>query len=540
MSDGQPSEVGAKSCLMLGCHTLGIRLLQGVPALLMLALAPLITGCVSLPSLEGRTETSALLDTQGTRLGRSLAPLAAANPGKSGIHALAEPHDAFAARALLAAAAERSLDVQYYIWHGDQTGYLLFEALWQAAERGVRVRLLLDDNSTRGLDATIAMLDAHPNIEVRLYNPMVHRGARGLDFLTDFTRVNRRMHNKSFTADNQATIVGGRNIGNEYFGAGTGVAFRDLDVIAVGAVVREVSNAFDLYWNSASAYPAALLVGSAGQDATASLRARFGAAREDPVSASYLQALRNTTLVRELLEGGLAFEWTAAQLFRDDPAKTLDTTDRTDVLLLSALLKAVGSFNTSFDLVSPYLVPGEDGTQALAALAGRGVQIRILTNSAAATDVGAVHAGYAKRREDLLRAGIRLYELKPSAAEREPEEKETTGGSSGASLHAKTFAIDRTRIFVGSFNFDARSARLNTEMGLLIDSPALAARLAASFASDIPNGSYEVRRDAVSGNLEWIERTHAGEKRFTSEPGIGILSRMWLGFISILPIEWLL
>ena len=523
--------------MMLGWRT---RLLQGMPLSLMLSLALLITGCVGLPSLDGRTETIALLDTQSTRLGRSLAPLAAANPGKSGIYALAEPRGAFAARALLAAVAERSLDVQYYLWHGDQTGYLLFEALWQAAERGVRVRLLLDDNNTGGLDATIAALDAHPHIDVRLYNPLVHRGARGLNFLTDFTRVNRRMHNKSFTADNQATIVGGRNVGNEYFGAGAGVEFRDLDVIAVGAVVRDVSKAFDLYWNSASAYPAALLVGSAAQHAAASLRAKFEVVRDDPVSASYLQALRNTTLVRELLEGGLAFEWTTAQLFRDDPAKTLDTTDRTDVLLLAALLKEVRSLNTSFDLVSPYLVPGEDGTQALAALAGRGVQIRILTNSAAATDVGAVHAGYARRREDLLRAGIRLYELKPSALERESEEKQKTGGSSGASLHAKTFAVDRSRLFVGSFNFDARSARLNTEMGLLIDSPALAARLAASFDNEIPKEAYEVRRDAVSGNLEWIERKRAQETRHTSEPGVGILSRAWLGFISILPIEWLL
>ena len=516
------------------------RFCRGVPASLAIALVSLVTGCVSLPSLEGRNETSALVDTQGTRLGLALAPLAAANPGKSGIYALAEPGGAFAARALLASAAERSLDVQYYIWHGDQTGYMLFEALWQAAERGVRVRLLLDDNSTRGLDATIVALDAHPNIDVRLYNPVVHRGARSLNFLADFTRVNRRMHNKSFTADNQATIVGGRNIGNEYFGAGTGVAFRDLDVIAVGTVVREVSTAFDLYWNSASAYPATRLVGSAALDAAASLREKFEAVRDDPVSATYLGALRNTTLMRELLDGRLAFEWTTARLFRDDPAKTLDTADRTDVLLLSALLNEVRPLNMSFDLVSPYLVPGEGGTQALAALAGRGVQVRILTNSAAATDVGAVHAGYAKRREDLLRAGIRLYELKPSAVERGPEEKQTTGGSSGASLHAKTFAIDRSRLFVGSFNFDARSARLNTEMGLLIDSPALAARLAASFEDDIPNAAYEVRRDAVSGNLEWIERTHAGEKRFTSEPGIGILSRAWLGFISILPIEWLL
>ncbi len=204
--------------------------------------------------------TSALQDTDTTRLGRGVAPGLAAHPGKTGIYALSRGRDAFAARVLLAGAAERSLDVQYYIWHGDHTGYLLFEALWQAAERGVRVRLLLDDNNTSGLDATIAALDAHPNIEVRLYNPLVHRTARWTNYVTDFRRVNRRMHNKSLTVDNQVTVVGGRNIGDDYFAAGHGVAFADLDVIAVGPAVHEVSTAFDLYWSSASAYPAEKLL----------------------------------------------------------------------------------------------------------------------------------------------------------------------------------------------------------------------------------------------------------------------------------------
>ncbi len=231
-----------------------------------------------------------------------------------------EAGGAFAARALLAAAAERSLDVQYYIWHGDQTGYMLFEALWQAAERGVRVRLLLDDNSTRGLDATIAALDAHPNIDVRLYNPVVHRGARSLNFLTDFARVNRRMHNKSFTADNQATIVGGRNVGNEYFGAGTGVAFKDLDVIAVGAVVREVSRAFDLYWNSASAYPAALLVGSAAPDAAACAPGQVRGSARRPGSGDLPRgAAQHDRWCASCSMVALAFEWTTARLLPRRP-----------------------------------------------------------------------------------------------------------------------------------------------------------------------------------------------------------------------------
>ena len=236
---------------------------------LLAALAVLITGCASLPPPQERIASTALTDTADTRLGRAVVPYVAPNPGKSGIHKFPEPHDAFAARVLLAAAAEKTLDAQYFIWNGDQVGYLLFEALWKAAERGVRVRLLLDDANTSGLDPTIAALDAHPNIEVRLYNPFVHRGSRAIGYLTDFARLNRRMHNKSFTADNQFSVVGGRNVANEYFGAGSEIGFADLDVLAVGPVVRDVSKEFDLYWNSASAYPAAGFVGAPGPDGPA-------------------------------------------------------------------------------------------------------------------------------------------------------------------------------------------------------------------------------------------------------------------------------
>ena len=251
------------------------RILRGSLA----ALAAIAAGCASLPSPEGRIASNALEDSSQTRLGRAVAPFVAAHPGKTGIHALFEPRDAFAARVLLAAAAEKSIDAQYYIWHGDTVGNLVFESLRKAAGRGVRVRLLLDDMNTAGLDPVIAALDAHPNIEVRLYNPFAHRGARTVDFLTDFSRVNRRMHNKSFTVDNQASVVGGRNIGNEYYGAGEGTVFADLDVIAVGAAVRDVSRQFDRFWNSASAYPAASLVAGA---APADLDARFAATRAGP------------------------------------------------------------------------------------------------------------------------------------------------------------------------------------------------------------------------------------------------------------------
>jgi putative cardiolipin synthase len=511
-------------------------------AIAVIAMAALVAGCASLPSLEGRTASSALADTSETRLARALADDVAAHPGKTGIHPLPQGSDAFATRVLLARAAERSLDAQYYIWHGDQVGYLLFEALWQAAERGVRVRLLLDDLNTGGLDATIAALDAHPNIEVRLYNPIVERNARMLNFLTDFTRVNRRMHNKSFTVDNQVSVVGGRNVGNEYFGAGSGVLYTDLDVVLAGAAVRYVSKEFDLYWNSPSAYPAASFVGAAGPESAAPLEARFAATRADPDSVAYLEAVRATPVVRDILGRKLALEWTTARVLYDDPAKTLDAAPSPDVLLFPELVQALGRPERTLDLVSPYFVPGDGGTAALAALAQRGVEVRVLTNSLAATDVVSVHAGYSNRRRELLAAGVKLYELKPSATRDLRGGKGPPGSGSGSTsaLHAKTFAVDRARIFVGSFNFDQRSAHLNTEMGCVIESPTLARRLAETFEVEVPRFAWEVRLSAGGHDLEWIERTATGETRYDVEPATSWALRSKVELFSILPIEWLL
>jgi putative cardiolipin synthase len=468
---------------------------------------------------------------ESTRIGRAVAPEVAARAGRAGIHALADPGSAFAARALLAEEAERSIDAQYYIWRGDETGYLLFEALWRAACRGVRVRLLLDDNGTGGLDDTLAALDAHPGIEVRLYNAFAHRRLRALDYLMDFRRLDRRMHDKSFTVDGQATIVGGRNVGNEYFAAGPGVVFTDLDVLAVGPVVGEVAGAFDRFWSSASATPAGRLLRPAGPGAAPRLEARFAAVRAGATTVEYLDALRRTPLVRELLEGRLALEWAEARLVCDDPAKTLDHEHRRDLLLLPRVLDLVGQSARQLDLVSPYFVPTASGAAVFQGLARGGVRVRILTNSLAATDVALVHAGYARRREALLRAGVELFELDRASGERVRR-----GGSSSASLHAKTFAVDRERMFVGSFNFDPRSARLNTEMGLVVHSPALATRLAGFFDTEVPGRAYEVRISG-SGRLYWVERGAAGEKRHDTEPGVGFWKRTGVRLLSLLPIE---
>lgn len=502
----------------------------------------LLSACSSLPSLSGRSESHALTDTADTRLGRAVAAQVAAHPGKSGIHPLYDSHAAFAARALLAQTAERSLDVQYYIWHEDTAGTLLFEALHAAAERGVRVRLLLDDNNTAGLDQTLSALDAHRNIEVRLFNPFVMRSPRWLGYISDFSRLNRRMHNKSFTADNQVTIVGGRNVGDEYFGANDGMLFVDLDVLAIGPVVQEVSEDFDRYWASHSSYPLATLVPPADAETLARRAAAAAQAGQESMATTYLASVRESPFMRELAARRLPLEWATARVISDDPAKGLGQA-APEAQLPEKLRQIIGEPAGSLELVSPYFVPTASGARALAAVSHRGVRIRVLTNSLEATDVKVVHAGYAKRRKELLEAGVTLYELRrqsPPARKRKPlRDGSARFSSSASSLHAKTFSVDSSRIFVGSFNFDPRSAHLNTEMGISIDSPLLARRISAIFDSSVRANSYQVQL-SESGELYWIEQHNGMQIRHDTEPGTGFWQRLGIRFMSLLPIEWLL
>ena len=504
-----------------------------------LLLSLLLGGCADLPSLAGRPHSVTLTDMADTRLAQAVMPLAAQHPGVSGIHALLDGRDAFAARALLAAAAERTLDVQYYIWHKDITGTLLFDALRQAAERGVRVRLLLDDNNTSELDDTLALLSRQPNLEIRLFNPFAVRWPRALGFITDFSRLNRRMHNKSFTADNQATIVGGRNVGDEYFGAAGDVLFADLDVLVIGPVVGAVSHDFDRYWNSPSAYPATSLIklpktGDAGDIAREADRIDDTEAAEE-----YVQAMRTSPFVKQLIDGQLPFEWAPTRLVSDDPAKVLDKA-RPGSGVAANLKHLLGVPGTELDLISPYFVPGTSGTQAFSDLARQGVKVRILTNALEATDVAAVHAGYAKWRKPLLEAGVTLYESRRSWDEGDAREKTGRFGSSASSLHAKTFAVDDQRIFVGSFNFDPRSIALNTEMGLVIDSPGLAGKLGQAMRGSIPQRAYQVLLNP-DGSLYWIARdANGGATRYDTEPGTSVWKRMGVSVLSVLPIDWLL
>lgn len=452
--------------------------------------------------------------------------------------ALPNSLDAFAARMLSIAAAERSIDIQYYIWRDDITGNLLLRALHDAAQRNVRVRLLIDDNGTSGLDGKLALLNAEPNVEVRLFNPFPFRVFKQLGFLTDFRRLNRRMHNKSFTVDGQVTIVGGRNIGDEYFGATRGVAFTDLDVLVAGPVVGDVSQDFDRYWNSESAYPLEQLVSPPRKrKAQALLQEELDAALV-PKAHIYVEAVAQSTFIESLVSGQLEYQWVPVRMVSDDPAKVLGRA-QPETMLMARLMDILDGPEQSVDLISPYFVPTQQGVEAFAAWAEQGVQVRILTNAMEATDVIAVHAGYSKYRRPLLKHGIALYEMRREADLDAPKERAGPFGSSGSSLHAKTFSVDGERAFVGSFNFDPRSARLNTELGFVIESQAMAQAISNAFEHAIPYAAYRLELDE-EGDIVWLDQRTNGSRTLTTEPSSSLWKRLYIGFLSLLPIEPLL
>lgn len=499
-----------------------------------------LLACSNLPPLDDRTQSEAFAPhlTADTAIGQMVTPLMAAHPdNKSGILSLAEAEDAFVARMVLAGAAERSLDVQYYIWRDDKTGLLLLQALYNAAQRGVRVRLLLDDLNSSPVETKLLALDQHANIEVRLFNPFVIRGPRAFGFVTDFSRANRRMHNKSFTADNQATIIGGRNVGDDYFSGSDGVLFADLDALAVGPVVDDVSQDFDRFWSSNSAYPINRVVSPLREESSRQAMSRLYAEHEE--GQLFMESIRNRELFHALLTGEAPLVWANTRMVSDDPKKALGKAEDNQ-LITYELQTIIGQPQHSVYLVSPYFVPTQAGVDALLAMAERGVDIHILTNSFEATDVAIVHAGYAKWRKPLLEAGIHLYEMRPSVVgETEDELPLPRFGSSASSLHAKTFAVDGERVFIGSFNFDPRSARLNTELGFIIESPELAEQTAAIFRDEVPFSAYELRLSS-QGRMYWLQREPGYQARYDTDPGSSWMGRAAVRFFSWLPIDWLL
>ncbi|WFS62963.1 phospholipase D family protein [Pseudodesulfovibrio thermohalotolerans] len=511
-------------------------------SLIALAASAILAGCASLPKDFERPVSHALTDTQGTPLGKASQALTAQHIGESGLLLLSNGIDAFAARILLAESAQKSIDAQYYLLHDDMTGQIFTNALVRASRRGVRIRLLVDDLDLFGRDAEAATLSALPNFEVRLFHPFGRNIGKMAQFITRFGDVTRRMHNKCFIADNQFAILGGRNIGDQYFNAGSDVAFYDLDVLCVGDVVKEVSVSFDEYWNSDLAYPAEVLLKDmpTPQGATERADRLEAVVNSEERHQAYLAKVRNAKILRVDTPADLPFEWGQATAVYDRPEKLSNERERRDLHLISRLGPNFEALSKELFLVSPYFVPGRSGVRYLKSLTQQGVKVRILTNSLESNDVPIVHAGYSRYRLALLKAGVELYELKPSLKEREKRSSQKLFGSSSASLHSKTFVLDRETVFIGSMNLDPRSSIENTEIGVVFHSSAMAGTIVDGVELQLAEHAYKVTLVTdKSGHerLRWSTLENGKEIIYSSEPNASFWKRFGTGFLSLLPIE---
>ncbi|MBX9749361.1 MAG: phospholipase D family protein [Roseococcus sp.] len=477
---------------------------------------------------------------------RISAALTDASGRMSGVALMPEAGTAFAVRAASARAATRSLDLQYYMWRGDVIGHLLAHEVLEAADRGVTVRLLLDDVYALGRERALAALDAHPLIEVRLFNGTRWRRFGRMGFLLELAfggwHLNRRMHNKSWIADDCLAVVGGRNLGDAYFGLGPqdAVRFRDLDMLIAGPAAHHATRIFNRYWSSPLARPARLAAATAVRTGgLPALRAVLDSADDRPSADALLARLEKPVL--DQLEDGLTLvPHEAVQVVADPPEKAkrglrARKAARAAGGIAAEIADELRRAEREVLLISPYFVPGRAGLRLLRDLRARGVRVSVVTNSLAATDVVAVHGGYAKYRRALLAAGVRLFELKPRWPEGETRGKTSLLGSRGAALHTKAFVVDGALGFVGSFNLDPRSAALNTEMGVMVRDDGVASEVAAEHARLAgPTVSWQVVWD--EGRIGWRD-AREGPLTFRQEPMASLWRRIWARLVQWLPIE---
>jgi putative cardiolipin synthase len=461
-------------------------------------------------------------------------------PGHSGFRLLTRPTNALMSRIALADQAAEAIDVQTFLFNDDATGRLVAVRLLDAADRGVRVRLLVDAFYSPDPDLVDA-LDAHRNIEVRLFNPFGSRDPGMLStmgqMLMEFSRLNRRMHNKSFIVDNRVAIIGGRNIGNQYFDASGESNFRDLDLLAIGRVVRDASRAFDSYWNDETVVPASAY-GSEHNDAgsLAQLRARLDKNLRQFAQSDYAEAI-----VAELPHGATEVRpgewfWGPAELVSDQPEKVEARGDQPGLRIGPRLQQVLDAAQSEVVMTTPYFVPGEAEVRHLLGLVGRGVDVSVLTNSLASTDHPTAHGAYSERRRPLVEGGVRLFELKPRPEQAPSEAAEESGGD--VTLHAKSFVVDRRYVFVGSLNMDQRSKLLNTEMGVIVDNADLAKAVVDYFASATsPANAYEVVIESPGSALRWATDDDGQRVLLKSEPGAGLRRRAKALLAKLLPVD---
>lgn len=454
-----------------------------------------------------------------TEFGQLAAGWSQQHQGRSGFFPFAYGQDALGARLAMVERAQRSIDLQYFLMKDDTAGAVLSAALWRAADRGVRIRFLLDDVFTTAPDSTLLMLNRHPNVEVRLFNPISRRGLHALNFVGHFRRANRRMHNKSFIVDNAIGIVGGRNIADEYFQLKSDAVFSDFDVLAFGPIVEHVSTSFDQYWNHTLAIPIDHFA-----------RSKTGSDSGTPTGANPFESSRasevferavNKPLVRDIAAGTAELFVAESTVIADNPDKLLNSVSPDQMGLAIELGQRLQQAENEIIFITPYYVPGKDGIDFLRELTEKGLDVTVVTNSLASTNHIPVHSAYSGYRRDILETGAELYEIKANAG----QEIQGPDSPEQLTLHTKLILIDRRYLFVGSLNLDPRSIEINAEMGLMIDSRELTTLIANGVERDLPAVSYRVLK-SDHGRLEW-HSTYEGRQTIEhSEP----LSSRWRRF----------
>lgn len=484
-------------------------------------------------------------DTDQTSLAQIIEPLKAQHPELTGYHVLYDPFKAFAARIQLIDRAEKTLDLQYYIWDNDKIGALALYKIIQAADRGVKVRLLIDDNNAQSMEAVYLALDQHANIQVRLFNPYRFRQLRPIDMVLDLKRINRRMHNKTFTADHQVSLIGGRNMSDHYYNLSDSYQFSDVDVMLVGQAVEDIGDSFDQYWNDSYSYPVLSIV-NPNQNTLRyeGLKQQLIQNYQQESVQNYLNISNRSNDFNHWLEQHDEWEWVKAEVVKDSPDK-IRAKAKKEQQLNFQLHNRLNAPNQDIDLISAYFVPEKSGTERIGQLSQDGVHVRILTNSFKANDVSLVHAFYAKYRMDLLKSGVELYEFLPALSDEQLTEttkdlskqaKINLKGLSRSSLHAKLMSVDNKQVFIGSFNIDPRSAYLNTEIGVILDSPPLATMVHETIDQHINRYAYKLVLDD-QGKITWQLQTNNATLIYNKEPRIKWWQKAGLKIISWLPLE---
>jgi putative cardiolipin synthase len=477
--------------------------------------------------LPPRVESFKTTDTGATILGRAVSDWFAGRDAPAAVYRLDSGRDALGARVGLIERAEKTIDIQSYLIKDDLSGNLVAWHLAAAADRGVRVRLLMDDALTDDVDAGLLSLDGHENIEVRVFNPFPRRRSRFISLLANFNILTRRMHNKSFTVDNQVTIVGGRNLADEYYQTGGATEFIDEDLLAIGPPVDEIADGFDEYWNSPEAMPMAAFKRQVPHgpvtDSIQEARKLLDLHRDEP----FLKGV-DGRLIDDLVGGRLGLIGAAVKVVQDFPDKVRNPLKRRTSASLEYLQQAVSAADEELIVISPYFVPQKQGVDFFAALVRKGVRVVIISNSLASTNHTSVHAVYARYRKPLLQQGVELYELRPRYEGAKTPTKLT--------LHSKVATVDRKKTFVGSFNIDPRSLYLNTELGLAVDSVELATNMADSILDTLPEYAYKLRL-SDKGRLQWLLQTAGVEEVITTEPQTSFWRRFLTKLMSLLPIE---